>query len=269
MIFQGIASGLLMVSSGVATALFVVAIARRCVSRDAIRKTHEITGSLLSLVGTLYAVLLGLVVVDALVRFEAAIDVVQDESNVLADIFMLAKRLPESRRIPLQTSCRTYARLVVDEEWPLQAQCAISPKARDTAFEIANSLDGFEPVKESEKAVYPMLLEQIRQLWDHRRERTSTAMTGIPAIEWFVLIVGGLVTVLMAGLFSTESFGLQWFLTGLAALIICLNLYLVSLFGYPYAGDLFVSSRPFEVDIALFDGQAGGLPLPADGHPPR
>lgn len=35
-----------------------------------------------------------------------------------------------------------------------------------------------------------------------------------------------------------------------------MNLYLVSLFGYPFAGELSVSKRPFEVDIELFEGRA-------------
>jgi hypothetical protein len=80
-------------------------------------------------------------------------------------------------------------------------------------------------------------------------------------VEWFVLVVGGAVTVLMAGLFSAESLGLQRFLTGLAALLIGLNLYLVSLFGYPFSGELCVSSQPFATDIAIFDGLAGEMPV--------
>jgi hypothetical protein len=144
-----------------------------------------------------------------------------------------------------------------------------SPEARKTAFELARSLDAFEPVTESQKAVFPMLLEQIRQLWDFRRERVGTAEFGIPAVEWFVLIVGGGVTLLFAGLFRAESVSLQRFLTALAALVMGLNLYLVSLFGYPFSGELTVSSRPFQVDIAIFEGRFADLPLPPSGQPAR
>jgi hypothetical protein len=80
-------------------------------------------------------------------------------------------------------------------------------------------------------------------------------------VEWFVLVVGGAVTVLFGGLFRAESVSLQRFLTSLAALLIGLNLYLVSLFGYPFSGELTVSSRPFEVDIAIFEGRFDGMPI--------
>lgn len=259
--FTGFSNGVLIVVCSIAMALAIVTIARTCVGREKLRDTHEITGNMLALVGTLYAVLLGLIVVDALVRFEEAVGVVQKESNTLADIFLLANRLPESHRDAVQDACRTYARLVVDEEWPLMNEGHASTNARKTAFTLMHGLDGFEPQKESEKAIYPMLLQQIRDLWDLRRERVGTAEYGIPWVEWFVLIVGGIVTVLMAGMFSAESLGLQRLLTSLAALLIGLNLYLVSLFGYPFSGELSVSSRPFKLDIALFEGAYNDAPM--------
>lgn len=261
--FHGFTTGLAIILGGIIAAIGLVAAVRKMFSKDILRQAHDITGNLLSVVGTLYAVLLGLVVVDALVRFEHAIDVVQQESNSLADIFLLAERLPAVQRERIQESCRTYARQVVEDEWPAMTRGQASPAARKTAFALARSLDGFEPVTEGQKAVFPMLLEQIRELWDFRRERVGTAEFGIPAVEWFVLIIGGAVTVIFAGLFRAESVSLQRFLTALAALVMGLNLYLVALFGYPFSGELTVSSRPFQTDIAIFEGRAPDMPAHA------
>ena len=259
--FHGFTTGLAIISGGIVAALVLVALVRKMFAKDILRQAHDITGNLLSVVGTLYAVLLGLIVVDALVRFEHAIDVVQKESNALADIFLLAERLPEAERGRLQETCKSYARQVVEDEWPLMATGHVSMAARKSAFALTRSLDGFEPTTEAQKVIYPMLLEQIRQLWDYRRERVGMAEFGIPAVEWFVLVVGGAVTVLFGGLFRAESVSLQRFLISLAALLIGLNLYLVSLFGYPFSGELTVSSRPFEVDIAIFEGRFDGMPI--------
>lgn len=265
--FHGFGTGAAIILGGILAAIVLVAIARKLFSKEVLRQGHDITGNLLSVVGTLYAVLLGLIVVDALVRFEHAIDVVRTESNALADIFLLANKLPAADRDRLQGLCKTYAHQVVEREWPLMNEGRVSMAARKTAFALARGLDDFEPTTESEKAVYPMILEQIRQLWDCRRERTGTAEFGIPAVEWFVLIVGGAVTVVFAGLFSSQSVSLQRFLTALAALLIGLNLYLVSLFGYPFAGELTVSSRPFQVDIAVFEGRFADAPAHDGEHP--
>jgi len=202
-------------------------------------------------------VLLGLIVVDVMVRFQRAIDTVQEESNSLADVFLLAARLPDPFRSALQDTCRTYAAQVVTDEWPRLRQAQPSPSARRSALELTQCLDAFEPRTEAEKAVYPLLLEQIREVWDCRRARIGTAEYGIPGVAWFVLVAGAVVTVLLSVFLRTDSHRLQVFLTALAALIIGLNLYLVALFGYPFSGDLTVSSRPFEIDIEIFDTLGG------------
>lgn len=267
--FHGFTSGVGIILGGIVASIALVALVRSVFEKELLQQAHDITGNLLSVVGTLYAVLLGLIVVDSLVHFEHAIDVVQKESNALADIFLLAGRLPAAPRARVQEICKEYAHRVVEDEWPRMAQAQSSPQARKLAFDLVKSLDGFEPTAESEKAVFPMLLEQLRQLWDYRRERIGTAEYGVPAVEWFVLILGGAVTILFAGLFRTQSVTLQRFLTSLAALLIGLNLYLISLFGYPFSGELTVSSRPFQVDIAIFEGRHEDLPLRANAPDTR
>ena len=259
---HGYRSGLFIIVGGVVASLFLVAVARKLYTKKKLLESHDLTGNLLSVVGTLYAVLLGLVVVDALARFEQAVDVVQQESNSLADIFLLADRLPDPQRTSLRECCKTYARQVVDEEWPLMRRGLASDAARRTAFELSRALDGFEPAAESHKAVFPMILEQVRQLWDCRRERLGTARHGIPVVEWVVLVVGGGITSLFGGLFCARSVSLQRLLTVLTAMLFGLNLYLVALFGYPFAGEVTVSSSPFATDIAIFEGRGDGAGLP-------
>jgi len=182
-------------------------------------------------------------------------DGVQEESNCLADIFLLSGRFPEPHRSRLTALCRTYAQDVVDVEWPLMRDATMSVEARTAALEISRALETFEPTTEGEKAAFPMILEQMRELWNHRRDRSNAVEYGIPVIEWVALLIGAAVTLFFAGLFSVERARLQYLLTALTALVISLNLYLVSLFGYPFAGELSVSKRPFLLDIGLFEGK--------------
>jgi hypothetical protein len=263
MVFTGCWTGIWFVTGGICVSGLLVYLVQRLFPEAVLRTGHDATGNLLSIVGTLYAVLLGLIVVDAMVRFERAMDIVQQESNCLADIFLLAERLPEPYRKGVQDHCRIYADTVVHEEWELMQRARMSVKARRTALQLVRSLDAFEPETETQKAVFPLLLEQVRDLWDRRRERATMAQYGIPAIEWAALVIGAAVTVLFAGLFSVGNARLQTLLTSLVALVIGLNLYLVSLFGYPFAGELSVSVRPFAVDIGIFEGQFEDRPAHA------
>lgn len=261
MIYTGTLNGVLMVGGGVLASLFLVILVRSRFSPEQLTRSHDATGNMLAVAGTLYAVMLGLVVVDAMVRFEKAIDVVQAEAAALADIFILAQRLPETQRNRVHDACRDYAVQVAYGEWPLMAQGLVSIDARKAGLRILRSLDDFEPTTEAEKAIFPLMLQEMQTIWDHRRERVGTAEYGIPAVEWVALLLGALVTVVFAGLFHVETFRLQMLITAMAALVIGLNLYLVSLFGYPYAGDLSVSRRPFEVDIGMFNGLFDEAPI--------
>lgn len=76
-----------------------------------------------------------------------------------------------------------------------------------------------------------------------------------------VLIVGGIIPAIVGtfhgilrALYAADHLGIQRFVVSLAAAVIALNLSLVMLFGYPFAGELSVSRRPFEIDIDIFDG---------------
>lgn len=276
MVYSGCWTGILIVGGCVLAALLLAELARWEFGTEALREGHTASGNLLAVVGTLYAVLLGLVVVDAMARFQHAMDSVQTESNCVADIYLLAARLPEPQRGRVHRYCRDYTRAVVDLEWPAMEQGRMSVDARWAAVALIRSLDDFEPETEAQKIVYPVILEQLRQLWDFRRDRARMVEFGIPLVEWGTLLVGAAVVVYFTGLFHVASRRLQRVITSLTALVIGLNLYLMMLFGYPFAGELSVSKRPFDLDLAIFAGafddkpahggeQAAG-PVPAGGR---
>jgi len=253
MIYSGCWTGIAIVVVSILTAFALVSATRRLFPAEELQDGHDSTGGLLAIVGTLYAVLLGLIVVDAMIRFDKALDCVQMESNCLADIFLLADGLPEPYRNNIQDACRTYAQQVVDLEWPQMERARMSVEARMTALKLAQSLRSFEPLTEAHKIIYPSLLEQIRELWDRRRDRGCTAEYGIPVVEWVALVVGAAVTLFLGSLLHVGSRRLKLVVTSMTALVIGLNLYLICLFGYPFAGELSVSNRPFRVDVAIFD----------------
>jgi hypothetical protein len=252
--FQGGFLGVLIVSGSVIGSMLMVLLVRRIFSPEDLRQAHEVTGTLMAIVGGFYAVLLGMIVVDALVRFEKALDGVQAESNCVADIFLLAKQLPEPFRSDLRKRCREYVHEVVEHEWLLMKQGHVSLEARRAAVGISQSLDEFEPVAESEKAVYPIIIGLTQELWHQRRDRSNTVEYGMSGIEWFVLVTGCVVTVFFVGLFAVESHRLQLLVTAMTTLVISLNIYLVVLFGYPFSGECTVTDRPFRIDVEIFDG---------------
>ena len=86
----------------------------------ALRRQHnDVTGFIYAVLGVVYAVLLGLMVVAVWEQWNAAAHTADEEANSLAEIFWLADRMPESEGHHIQELARSYARVVVNEEWRL------------------------------------------------------------------------------------------------------------------------------------------------------
>ncbi|MBN8661032.1 MAG: DUF4239 domain-containing protein [Candidatus Obscuribacter phosphatis] len=224
---------------------------------DKLKQCHEVGGYLLSVVGTMYAVLLGLVVVDAMTKFQNARAVVETEANSLADVFLLAEKLPQPKANAIRGLCHAYATEVIEREWPAMSKGEIDREARRDVVILMKEVISFEPVNENQKAIYPIIVQEACQVWDNRRARTNLATYGVPPVEWFVLILGGIVTVVFTYFFAIESLAAQVVMTSMVSLLISLNLYLVVLFGAPFSGDLQVGADALKVDKLIFENQLG------------
>ena len=213
--------------------------------------SHEASGQYLSIVGTLYAVLLGLIVVDAMERFQHATTLIGEESNALAEVIYLAGRMPGPIKADIHRRSADYARLVIDEEWPKMAEGKHLPEARRACFELMRIVRDWEPSTESEKVVYDAAVAAAAEFWNARRLRIIACQRGIPALEWCAVILGGIVTVGLTYFLVLDDLRIQVALTAMVAVLISLNIFLILMFGYPFSGELRVTPESFEVVLAF------------------
>jgi Protein of unknown function (DUF4239) len=218
--------------------------------------SHEASGQYLSIVGTLYAVLLGLIVVDAMERFQHATTLVGEESNALAELVYLAGRMPGPLKAEVHRRAGEYVRLVLDEEWHTMARGEHLPEARRACLELMRVVRDWEPSSESEKTVYAAAVPAASEFWNARRLRIIACQRGIPPLEWCAVILGGIVTVGLTYFLVLEDIRIQVALTAMVAVLIALNIFLILMFGYPFSGDLRVSPDSFHVALAILKLEA-------------
>ncbi len=255
-----IAGALLVVASAVVAVLGLIVV-RKSYNVRTLAGVHDLSSQYLSIVGTMYAVLLGLIVVDAMQHFQQAITTVEEEANALSELIYLSGRMPAPVRTQVHDTAVGYAQLVIDREWPLLAQGHSLPEARASALELMRLIRDWEPEKESEKAVYASAVSAASQFWNCRRERIVGCQRGVPFLEWAVVILGGIVTVGLTYVFVFEDLKIQIALTAMVSLLISLNIFLVLMFGYPYSGDVSVKPDSFhEALAAAAIGTAGAQP---------
>lgn len=245
--------------------LFAQTLVKKYIGDETIKKCHEVGGNYLAMVGTFYAVLLGLIVIDAMTRFQQAEKIVAAEASSLIKIYIDAERFPEQKE-KLEKIIEEYVQETTEVEFPLMERGEISNKAKDLAFSLLQTVRFIEPVTENQKAIYPNLLTLLSEFLDSRRDRTRSNNFGEPAVEWIILIIGAIITITYTFFFTMESDGIHLIMRGMATLMILMSLYLVLLFGSPFSGDLKVSAEPFKTMIKVGSYYKSKTSYPSTGE---
>ena len=82
---------------------------------------HEVGSYYMSAVGTLYAIILGLVVNDASVKYDDARKYIEQEANALIQVYACTNSLSEESKLSIQGKLNNYVRDVINVEWDKMA----------------------------------------------------------------------------------------------------------------------------------------------------
>jgi hypothetical protein len=168
--------------------------------------------------------------------WDAAVATADQEASELAEVFWVADRMPEPEGRQIQELVRSYASVVMIEEWPLRQKGKTSPKAWDLLDELRAELHNFEPSTPAQQILYEQGLERMHELADARRDRLLEAEQGLPVILWIVLVVGGIVVVGFTYPFGLDSTLIHLLVVAALALIVFLVLFTVATLDFPFRG---------------------------------
>jgi Ca2+/Na+ antiporter len=244
--------GLFLISLFVLASVGGLVLVQRFVSTEVRKQHNDVAGFIYAVVGIAFAVLLGLVVIASWEQFQMARNTTEREASELAELFWLGHRLPEAEGHHLQELTRSYARVVVDEEWPLMAHGESSPQAWALIDDIRLTVQNLDPDTEAEQVLYDQGLERVHDLADARRDRLLEAREGIPGILWVVLVVGAIVTIGFTYLFGMDDTTTHTLMVALLALVIGLILFTIGSLEYPFSGDIRLGPDAFELVLNRF-----------------
>ncbi len=242
-----------MVAISVLIAVTGLTVVQRVVAKEVRQEHNDVAGFIYAVLGVIYAVLMALVVIAVWEDFAEARDTAEREASELADVFRLAHQVPQPEGRQLQELARSYAQVVVDEEWASMAQGRTSPRAWDLLDEMSLSLSNVEVRTSAQRAVYAEALNRLDELADARNARLVEAGEGIPTILWGVLVVGGITVVGFTYLFGLDNTLAHNLMVAALALVISLILFSIGLLEYPFSGDVRVGPEAFELVLERFE----------------
>jgi hypothetical protein len=253
--------GVLVVCGACLAAVVGLALVNRLVPASVRKEQNDVAGFIYAVLGVIYAVLLALVVIAVWEEFGRARVTVETEANALAEIFWLAHQLPEPEGRELQELSRSYAEVVVDEEWPLMEQ-GRAPLMEHTEEvtqgwvlidDIRAPLQEVEPRTQADQELYAEGLDQVQRLADARRTRLVQAEEGLPSVLWVVLVVAGIVVVGFGYLFGMENTGAHALMVVALAGVIALVLFTIAAMEHPFSGGARVGPEAFELVLNRFE----------------
>ena len=245
--------GVLVVGLSVALAVAGFAVVRRFVPFD-LRESHNVnTAVMFGALYVLYGLIVGFSAYFVAYQYDTAQKTAQTEAASVEEIHSLAEGFPEAKRREVQGLAESYARVVVEEGWPMMRDGRVSAKAGNISDELRRGVVAFEPRTEREDALYSQALTLVGELDQNRALRLLEVREGIPSILWVMLILGGATTVCFTYLLGVKAEWLHVVMIAVYTLVLALTLYTIGALDYPFDGIAQVDPDAFEAALSRME----------------
>ncbi|MBI1270782.1 DUF4239 domain-containing protein [bacterium] len=209
-------------------------------------ETHQgFLDAMLSIVGTLVSILLGLLVAAALEDYEALEISVDKEAAGVAHVFRITAGLPEGTRDRIQNICVTYCEQVIDDDWPIMEKGEIPSRSFFTLNKLVNEAAVFEPKSEGQNNLHAELLSAVSDIVDYRRDRMLVLHSNRQQNLMPVLLMCSIIVLVFAYLYTRKGTIFHGVLISLVAIALGANLSLVYVLTNPFKADWKIQPRGF------------------------
>jgi hypothetical protein len=250
--------GFLIVSLVALVAVAGAAAVQRWVSVE-VRKTHttglaQIQGAL----GAMFGVIVGFSAFLVLNKHHTTIQTVETEAADVEEIYRLAEPLPEAKQERVQRLAASYARVVVEEEWPMMGQGKSSPRADALIEELRESIqEGYRTSTGTEQEILGKELDVVDELDEDRAARLIAMRQRLPSILWGALVVLAIAIMGLSHLVGMKSRRVHMLSAGALAVGITLVLFMVGVLDRPFGTDFGLRPQPFELVLGEIGGTRG------------
>jgi hypothetical protein len=241
----GLALNILVLALTITASMLFMAVLNRLWPREKRKVHNDLIGWQLNIIGTTYAVILGFMLYTVWTDFVSANLNVDLEASALRNVYRLAEGLPEQQRRQLQQQARSYADVVINQDWPEMARGRIPEESQEINQAMWKTLMSVKLAAPSEIVAEDHAISELSSLTEHRRTRLLESMYQLPAIFWAVLLIGGFLTIAFASMFGSANAGLHAIQVFSFTLLITLVLLAVGDVNQPFRGWVHISNYAF------------------------
>lgn len=208
--------------------------------------THnEVAGFIITVVGTLYAVVLGFFTVIVWQQYDGMQDRLALETAAVSDVWHDAVGFPAAIRSHVRSDMLAYTHEMIDVEWPRMRHGAFSVRGDALIMDATGTIGEYVPRNPAETNAQGATMRLLTELHDARLRRLSSNEGGFTWFDWVVLTIGAIVVVGFCFLFGVRNARTHLVMTSCVAAIIATMFVMIFELQYPFRGDLGIPSTPW------------------------
>jgi len=207
---------------------------------------NDLIGWQLTILGTTYAVILGFMLYAVWTTLGEADLNVDAEANAAVDVFRLAQGLPDPQRTQLRGLARDYVDTVISRDWPQMARGELPEQSTAIDQEMWRIVMSVIPASPSETSAQDHAVSELESLAQRRMIRLRQSKSGLPAMLWWVLLVGGALTIISSCALGSDNVKVQSLEVCCFSLLVSLSLVTIANIHRPFRGLIHVTDYSFQ-----------------------
>jgi Protein of unknown function (DUF4239) len=207
---------------------------------------NEAASFLGSVVGVVYAIIAGFMVITLWEQYVTAGDTVQNETVSLRDVVQFSDAFGPAAHAKIRLLVLQYAKSVATVEWQAMATGEGSTVAQNDFDQLITAIQALDVHNSKQEAFLGTMLTQVDDVGKERQQRLELSGQNVPAILWLAVVLASVITLGFCLLFGIRSALLNYIMVASVAILIGASLVLILLLEYPFSGTVAVRPAPFE-----------------------
>lgn len=206
---------------------------------------NDVVGYIISCFCVFYGLLLGLIAVAAYQNYSEVEASVSNEAAALAALYEDVSVYEDPYGQDLRWLLRDFCRYTIRYGWPEYQKGLIPTGAEVRLRAFHERLLAFQPQTTAEEIVHSESLRQFNAFMEKHRISQQAVTTGIPAIMWYVVLIGAVLNIMLVWLFDIDFLS-HLALGGVLAFFLGTVILLIASMDNPFRGEVSIQPEAFE-----------------------
>lgn len=195
---------------------------------------------------TLVGFVFAFVTVAAWQNYNSVSDTVSKEAHTLFNLYQIMDAYPGEAKEAGQAELIQYAKIVIEQEWPILNKQQFDLNAFKSLDRIKNIFVNHKPSNFEGTAIHNEGLSLLSDYTDLRRNRIESAKSFLAKPMWAALIISAILLILFSALFKTKNIRIHAVMIALVGGSLGVMFFLLVIYNNPFWGPSAIQPTPFE-----------------------